>query len=636
MEDKNYIGNLIKGLRESKGISQSKLCRGLCDRAVLVRIESGRCTPQKLLTDAIFQRLGFSINKFGISYTMAEYKVVFLRRNILESLLLEEYDKTLDLLGQYEKVIGNTSKNVLLEQFCCVVKIVYAITQDVSSEDVIDLIHKGLRKTFTQFKVDEMLDYLLHDEEIMLIILLAESLYAQGKRSESINILFNLIEYIEKNVLDDEELVRLYPKIALLLAEKLVAENRFAELYICDRAINILIKESRITYLAELLNIQLNYAPNGEDNDYTRNKKFYYSVIQVLEELIGNIEKSGAEKILIPAPISHGHVIGSQIRSLRKILGITQEDLSDICDPLTVSRIEGGRKPTDRHYEELMTSMGREGIRYYPFIKSNDYELHVLRRDFGRHMESYDFEGAGKVLLLLERKLNQSEAINKQFILRSRSLLEACKGEITQEALIERLLEALRITAPINETPHRISKERRSQLTEEELINCLEGWPLTQTETVIWNNIGNAKGKLGESKEKIRILSIVKNNYEKDTVGLYNNLKGYVLTCHNLANEQDRIGDYMESLKTCEDGIRSCLSAREGFTLTSLLTVKAECLSNIRESKKECRKIFLQAFLLAKLLKNKDIYEWIKIQYYEILDLDIENEYYFISCLSDI
>lgn len=627
MEDKNYIGNLIKSFRESKGISQSKLCRGLCDRAVLVRIEGGKSTPQKLLTDAIFQRLGLSINKFGISYTMSEYRAILLRRNILESLLGEEYDKTVELLELYEKEIGSTNKNVILEQFCCVVKIVLAITQGTDFKDVIDMIYIGLNKTFTQFKAEEMTDYLMHDEEIMLIILLTESLYSQGERNEAINILFNLIEYIEKNVLDDEELVRIYPKIALLLAEKLVEENRYAELYICDRAINILIENSKIAYLAELLNIQLNYGLNGESSKYTKNKRFYKSVIQALEELRGDYKKSEVEKVLIPAPISHGHVIGNQIRSLRKILGITQEDLSDVCDPLTVSRIEGGRKPTDRHYEKLMTYMGREGVRYYPFIKSNEFELHMLRRDIGRSIENYDFEGAEKSLVLLERKLNRSEAINEQYILRSRSIIEACKGQITQDVLIERLLEALRITAPINETPQRTKRERRAQLTEEELINCLEEWPLTQTETVIWNNIGNARGQLGDSKEKIRILSIVKKNYEKDTIGLYNNLKGYVLTCFNLANEQARIDDYMESLKTCEDAIRYCISAGEGFTLTSLLSVKAECLVNIKEGKKAGKKLLLQAFLLAKLLDHKICYEWIQILYQELFELDIQHEY---------
>jgi transcriptional regulator with XRE-family HTH domain len=626
MEDKNYIGNLIKGLRESKGISQTKLCRGICDRAALVRIENGKCTPQKLLTDALFQRLGLSINKFGVSYTMAEYKAILLRRDILEALFCAKYDIALELLELLEKE-RSTNSNVILEQFCCVMKIVLEITKGTDTEEVIGLIHKGLKLTFTRFRVEEILDYLLHDEEIMLIILLAESLYEQGKRSEAINILFNLTEYLEKNVLDDEELVRLYPQIALLLSEKLVEEKRYSELYVCDKAINILIENCYISYLAELLNIQLNFGLNGDSSKYTKNMNFYRSAIHVLKELGRNREKSWIEKVLISGPISHGHVIGNQIRALRKILGITQEDLSDVCDPLTVSRIEGGRKPTDRHYEELMTSMGREGIRYYPFIKSNDFELHVLRRDVGRSMEREEFEKTEKALVLLERKLDRSEAVNEQYLLRSRSLLEACKGQITQEALINKLVEALRITAPINETPQRMKKELRSQLTEEELINNLEEWPLTQTETVIWNNIGNAKGELGDSKYKIRILSIVKSNYEKDTVSLYNNLKGYILTCYNLANEQDRIGDYVEGLKTCEDGIRYCLSAGEGFTLASLLAVKAECTINVNESKKACKKIFQQAFLLGKLLENKIIYEWIKMQYYELYELDIEKDY---------
>lgn len=52
------IGQYIGQVRVYKGISLELLSKGLCTPAYLCRVESGRREADKLLTDALLQRLG--------------------------------------------------------------------------------------------------------------------------------------------------------------------------------------------------------------------------------------------------------------------------------------------------------------------------------------------------------------------------------------------------------------------------------------------------------------------------------------------------------------------------------------------------------------------------------------------------
>ena len=597
-----YIGSLVKEIRESKKIRQEALCRGLCNRTVLVRFEQGNYSPEKILVDAFFQRLGLSINKFGMVYVKSEYESFELRREIISSILDVDADWAENKLILYENFYEQATCKILHKQFINVAEIIMEkVSSRKQDNEIEEMIRKVLCLTCPDFHEEEIMNYLLYDKEITLILLLAESFHHQRRKEEAIRLYFLLLRYMDNNVSDEEELVRLYPKTALLLSEILLEEERYEELHICRHAIQILKENHKICFLEELLSISLAGWEAEGSTRYLENREYYQTAINGLKELQENETDRKRDKLLLSEPVSQGWLIGDQISSLRKICGLSQEDLG-ICDPASISRIERGRKPTDNHYLEIMEKISRVGMLYYPFILSEKYALHVARGNFTRYIARKDYTNADKVLLSLEAGLDKSEPINQQYLLRSRALLDNGKGILSKVALLDKILDAIRITAPVNVEYRKGGTMYGKMVSEETLIGYLESWPLTQMETIIWNNIANAKGDLGNIEGKIQILSMIKKNYEKNPVSLYHNAKGYLITIDNLVNELESVDGDDEALGYCEDGIRICLASGEGYVLVDLLFTKAICLGKVEKDEKTCIKFLKQAFSLAYIL----------------------------------
>lgn len=625
-----HSGYLIRGIRESKEVKQEVLCRGLCSRSMLARIEQGECTPDKILLDALFQRLGLSIHKFETLYTAEEYKCMRLRQQLINLTLREEFDLLRERIVKYKENNFKFFEKPLMQQFTFLIEALIEIRGGKKESNIERKIYKAINITCPDFIETKISKYLYHDEELNLILLLAEYLYKENHKERAINIYYSLLSYLEGNVLDKEELGRLYPKITLLLAEKLYNEKRYDELSICKKGIQLLKENGIIGLLDELLFIRLaGWEKEGNIREYNRNKDSYAEVIYGLKEL--NYGKVNPMEVLFLSPnlIAPGHIIGEQIRSFRNLLGITQEDLSDICDPATISRIEGGRKPHNRHYEEIMRRMGREGLRYYPFIKSNRYELHIARANLAHYINLQDYENAYQKLFVLEEELDGGEAINEQFLIKSRAILELEKKAISQEKFLERLIEALRLTAPVNVKFVRKEDEFRKRLSEEDLISLLEDWPLTQNELLIWNNIAITKGELGDNETKIQILSTIKDNYEKNKVSILHNAQGYLLITYNLANAKQTMGYGKEALHICENGIKISLMIESGYFLVGFLNIKAWCMKKIGMKKEDYLKVFKQAFSIADILDYKVMKNHIEKYCKDRFQVDIKT--YFIS-----
>ena|GEM_PF-1768079 len=608
-----YIGSLVKEIRESKKIRQEALCRGLCNRTVLVRFEQGNYSPEKILVDAFFQRLGLSINKFGMVYVKSEYESFELRREIISSILDVDADWAENKLILYENFYEQATCKILHKQFINVAEIIMEkVSSRKQDNEIEEMIRKALCLTCPNFHEEDIMSYLLHDKEITLTLLLAENFHQQGRKQEAISLYFLLLRYIDNNVSDEEEVVRLYPKTALLLSELLLEEERYEELYICRNAIQILRDNHKICFLEELLSISLAGWEAEVSNMYLANREYYKTAISGLKELQENEISRKRDKLLLAEPVSHGWLMGDQISSLRKICGLSQGKFENICDPASISRIEHGRKPFYSHYREIMNKIGRDGMLYYPFILSEKYMLHVARSDFTRYIARKDYINAEKALLLLEAGLDESEPINRQYLMRSRALLDNGKGLLSRESLLEKIMDAIRITAPVNVEYRKGGKEYGEIVSEETLIKYLESWPLTQMETIIWNNIANAKGDLGNIDEKIQILTMIKKNYEKNPVSLYHNAKGYLITIDNLVNELESVYEDDEALGYCEDGIRICLASGEGYVLVDLLFTKAVCLGKVEKDEKTCIKFLKQAFSLAYILDYEAMCNLIK------------------------
>ena len=66
------ISELLYDLRLEKEVGQKKLCWGLCSQGTYCRYENGERTPDRLLLNAIIQRLGKSADKLVTILTLRE------------------------------------------------------------------------------------------------------------------------------------------------------------------------------------------------------------------------------------------------------------------------------------------------------------------------------------------------------------------------------------------------------------------------------------------------------------------------------------------------------------------------------------------------------------------------------------
>lgn len=104
MRDKNS-GKMIFTLRSHYKISMEKLAKGICSITSLSRFESCERIPDKLLLDALLQRLGKSSDKLEAIMTVADYRLFVHREKIEECIITEDYKTAKELLSEYEKSI---------------------------------------------------------------------------------------------------------------------------------------------------------------------------------------------------------------------------------------------------------------------------------------------------------------------------------------------------------------------------------------------------------------------------------------------------------------------------------------------------------------------------------------------------
>lgn len=112
------IGNVIKKLRESRGIKQSQLCQGLCSVATLCKFENGERELDYFLVSAFMQRLGYGLDKYefyGSSEEWVQWEQMYTINQIRQEKQVEKLRDTFDDYRDTWK--DNIEKNRIQKQF---------------------------------------------------------------------------------------------------------------------------------------------------------------------------------------------------------------------------------------------------------------------------------------------------------------------------------------------------------------------------------------------------------------------------------------------------------------------------------------------------------------------------------------
>lgn len=100
---KMKVYNILTELRYKRGITQSKLCYGICSDSEYSRIESGQSLPDYFVLNSLFSRLGKSTDKLEFVLNRMEYEMYWTRFQIGSELGRGNFLKVEQLLIEYQE-----------------------------------------------------------------------------------------------------------------------------------------------------------------------------------------------------------------------------------------------------------------------------------------------------------------------------------------------------------------------------------------------------------------------------------------------------------------------------------------------------------------------------------------------------
>lgn len=246
------IGDVIKKTRIDLGITQEQLAEGICSVSSLSKIENNTQVPSKANFDALMQRMGKSGEIYYAFVSEKDFEIQEIKYKIRNHLIAMEYDKANELIQKLEK--EKESKESLNKQFILYMKAIIKKSKGEDLETVLDLLHSAIKITIPNFNEKKLCNYLLTDDDITIINNIAVVYSLMNHRRKAINLLYEVIDYIEDNCIDTKSKVELLPMIFYNLSKWLDLEHRYEEaIEICNLGIDNCNKHGKLVGYGEII-----------------------------------------------------------------------------------------------------------------------------------------------------------------------------------------------------------------------------------------------------------------------------------------------------------------------------------------------------------------------------------------------
>lgn len=259
------IGLFIKKKREEQHIRQEDLCRGICDKSTLSRIERGKQEPSSGILGVLLQRLGINEDQLAVLLGPKDFEISDLQKEIVALNSQREYEKAAEKIRRLEQLVEPTDK--ITQQFILRCKALAYFPEDYPASR--DLLLQALSLTLPDFDFDHISDYLLGIEEVKILNQLANSYSEAGDRRFAIHIYRQLFEDPRKRLFNIEAELTLLPLLAYNYSRLLGLERRYEEeIEIATLGQKTCIKYNKCQYLGGLLlNISCALRELGQDKE---------------------------------------------------------------------------------------------------------------------------------------------------------------------------------------------------------------------------------------------------------------------------------------------------------------------------------------------------------------------------------
>ncbi len=488
----DLMGRFIGQMRVHEGITLQQLAHGLCSVPFLNRIENGEREVGKQMTDAFFQRLGKPVELFERILDWDEFQQWSRRQEIITS--IRHGDIQAARAGVKEYLPKNA--DVLDQQFAKIIEINCCHLSGAAPEELLPMVCDALELTQPGFQTTPIDDLLLSQNEGRLLFAyfgLKEQLEGFDAVSESYTA---LLRYFKEPRYESRERVYLVPYIACRVIENAYAIGRYkSALAICEDTLKELTEEQKLFAYDRLLEWKQKLYDATGNEDRTPEK-----LLQQLQLILSYAPKQA--ELLIPCD-ERGHVycLNQVIRDRRKLLGISQEALSEgICEPRTLSRIENdGGNLHRKNRRALLQRVNMSGERYDYEVITDRYEDYLLRSELGRTIDNGKNNVAISLLeqlyIAVEKTDIQSnfQYIKMEELSIKETLPEDDSNSLSADEHIFQLQTALQLTLPLQ-------------------FEQVNAWPkciLSINEILILLSIASCYKKQSQYEKSLRVLRYI-------------------------------------------------------------------------------------------------------------------------------
>lgn len=447
LEVNDRMGLYIKQVRMRERVTQEQLCNGLCSRTMLSKIESGTREADKLLTDAFLQRLGKPVERFERILGWEGFERWKLRQEISRFLWQGDADAAKEPIEAYL----SGAKDKLEQQFAMVAELNRQALLGAAPEALQRLAGNALRLTLPDYGSVPLNEHLFSQIEGCLILAVLEPKeQAEGMTSVE-NDYRTLLDILHAPRYERREQIYLSPYVACHVIEADWHNgDHVSALAVCERALADLTAEKRLFAYDKLLawKHKLLAAMGRTDR-----------MSEMLLEQLGLMRSGIPARPRLLAPYEErGNVfcMNDVLRTRRRLLGITQEDMSDgICDVSVISAIENRRRsPQNHNRRALLEKVHMSGERYDCELISGRFDDYLMLSRISRMIIQDDLENASQLLSQLCENIDYIRT-NIQYIRLLKADIRRFRPEdhpdhISIEEYTNELADALRLTLPMD------------------------------------------------------------------------------------------------------------------------------------------------------------------------------------------
>lgn len=549
MNANSIIGSVIKDTRERNGISQDTLCRGLCSRTFLARVEAGERECEKILTDAFLQRAGVVADRFSYMADPEEQVVLICREKMYDAVEKNNVAWAKKAFIKYKKLTAQ--KNKLHGQILLYYQAVLDWQNKKPMDGIMEMLDEAWEISHPGEPLFENDGKVLSLTELSIAMMRARAIEDSGDTQSAKHCYESLLQYMDK-LFEQRDAARIYPQIAYRLTNIYLQSGQTGEaLALAHRMIRLLREQAQMSYIRFFLSIVEKYG------DLSPSEKDF--VGKACEGIRWLYERFAVEEWRwewdVSFSMSEYFLCGKTIRARRETIGMSQEELADgICDPVTISRIECGRvAPKRKNFVALMQKVGLTGCGYDTNLPMRSLEVWKIATEINRLLNQARSDEALPLIEQLEELLENPSKQERQFLLHVKSMALGNMGKIDMREVYEVQREALYLTLP--------------DKSYNELARCA----FSRGETGCLLSLARTEDKLGNWKSCIDLLLVIKQQYENSFLGLQHYARYYESICRNIGDVLGNNGQYEAGIQVEYDGIRSALKSGLESILSTMI-----------------------------------------------------------------